>query len=367
MLDDSVSCRDGLARGRPAPGHAARHQPDAVGRAESPVRAPAGARSARPAARHDPQLGDAADAGHQGTASRGLARRQRRRPARAVSRRRRRHRTRGRERQARHRAAGEPRADVPESGRTARSGQAGHQLHLRADRAQPQGGRRAVGRSALQARPRLRRSGPVSARRGRDGRPGAQGGAAGRRRASAADRGEHPPARGTARALRLLAHHRQQRPDAAGLRADRAGGPDQHDGAHPRRVGHRQGAHRARDSLQLAALDQAVRQGQLRGAARLAHRIRAVRLREGRVHGRPGAQEGPLRAGRGRHAVSGRDRRRAPVHAGQAAARAAGAGVRAARRHRGGQGERPADRGDEQGPREGDRRGHASARICTTG
>ena len=54
---------------------------------------------------------------------------------------------------------------------------------------------------------------------------------------------------------------------------------------------------------------QAVRQGELRGAPETADRVGAVRLREGRVHRRAGAQEGPLRAGRGRHAVSRRDRR----------------------------------------------------------
>ena len=58
---------------------------------------------------------------------------------------------------------------------------------------------------------------------------------------------------GAAGALRLLEHRRHQRADAAGVRADRAGGADQHDGADPRRVGHRQGADRARDPLQLAA------------------------------------------------------------------------------------------------------------------
>ena len=43
---------------------------------------------------------------------------------------------------------------------------------------------------------------------------------------------------------------------------------DQHHRADPRRVGHRQGADRARDPLQLAAREEAVRQGELRGAAR---------------------------------------------------------------------------------------------------
>ena len=48
---------------------------------------------------------------------------------------------------------------------------------------------------------------------------------------------------------------------------------DEHDRADPRRVGHRQGADRARDSLQLAARQEAVRQGQLRRAAREPDRV----------------------------------------------------------------------------------------------
>ena len=63
---------------------------------------------------------------------------------------------------------------------------------------------------------------------------------------------------------------------------------------------------------------------------------------KGAFTGRRSAQEGALRAGRGRHAVPRRDRRHQPEHAGQAAARAAGARVRAARRHRDDQGQRPA-------------------------
>ena len=63
-------------------------------------------------------------------------------------------------------------------------------------------------------------------------------------------------------------------------------------------------------------------------------RERAVRPREGRVHRRGRAAQGPLRAGARRHAVPRRDRRAAARAAGQAAARAAGARVRARRRHR---------------------------------
>ena len=120
-------------------------------------------------------------------------------------------------------------------------------------------------------------------------------------------------------------------------------------------------------SLQLAARQQAVRQGELRGAARQPDRIRAVRLRAGRVHRRGAAEEGPLRAGRGRHALPRRDRRHQPGDAGEAAARAAGARVRAAGQHRDDQGQRPAARGDQQGHRAGASPPARSARTCTTG
>ena len=99
-----------------------------------------------PAARHDPQLGDAADAGHQGncrsrpgTASAPSGQRARYRVGEGVT--------------GRVVESCKP-VIVPQVSRepmflnrasAARSGQAGHQLHLRPDRAQPQGGRRAVG------------------------------------------------------------------------------------------------------------------------------------------------------------------------------------------------------------------------------
>ena len=219
----------------------------------------------------------------------------------------------------------------------------------------------------VQARPRLRPHAEVPRRRRVDDLAGGQGAAPDRQRAQEAARREHAPAPGAARALRLLEPPRHQRPDAADLRAGGAGRADDDHGADPRRVGHRQGADRARDSLQLAAREQAVRQGELRGAAREPDRVGAVRLREGRVHRRAAAEEGALRAGRGRHAVPRRNRRHQPGHAGQAAARAAGARVRAPRRHRDAEVQRAADRGHQQGPREGDRRRARSARISTTG
>ena len=56
---------------------------------------------------------------------------------------------------------------------------------------------------------------------------------------------------------------------------------------------------------------------------------------EGRLHRRPVRREGPVRAGRRRHALPRRDRRDRLADAGQAAARAAGRRSRARRRQRG--------------------------------
>ena len=70
---------------------------------------------------------------------------------------------------------------------------------------------------------------------------------------------------------------------------------------------------------------------------------------QGRVHRRGGRSARQVRAGRRRHAVPRRDRRHEPEDAGQGAARAAGAGRRAGRRHDSDQGRRARARGDQQG------------------
>ena len=176
----------------------------------------------------------------------------------------------------------------------------------------------------------------------------------GRGRSAQAGRRERASSRRAARALCVPQHHRQQRADPAGLRAGGAGRADQHDGAHPRRVGHRQGDDRARDPLQLAARQEAVHQGERRGAAGVADRVRALRLRARGVHRGAGSQEGAVRAGRRRDALPRRDRRPEPVDAGQAAAGPAGARDRAPRRHDVDQDQRPADRGDAPAARDAD-------------
>ncbi len=143
---------------------------------------------------------------------------------------------------------------------------AGAELRLRADHPEPQGDRRPVGRPQVQAGPRLRSHRQVPRRRRVDAGAGDQDSAADRGRSPPARGREHAPAAGAARALRFLEHHRDQRTGAADVRAGGAGRRDEHHRPDPRRVRHRQGADRARDSLQLAARQEAVRQGELRGA-----------------------------------------------------------------------------------------------------
>ncbi len=112
----------------------------------------------------------------------------------------------------------------------------------------------------------------------------------------------------------------------------RAGGADERVGAGERRIRHGQGGRGADHPPAQPPRGPAVRAAQLRGHPRHAARERAVRPREGRVHRRRRAPPGLLRAGQPRHAVLRRDRRDDPGHAGQAAARPAGALVPAARR-----------------------------------
>ena len=124
-----------------------------------------------------------------------------------------------------------------------------------------------------------------------------------------------------------------------------ARGADRCVGADHRRERHRQGAHRARHPFGEQPCRQAVHQGQLRGAGDESDRKRAVRPRARRLQRRHPAAHRPLRTGAHRHDLSRRDRRGAARRPGQAAARAAGARVRAG-------GRQP----DHQDRRAGDRR-----------
>src|SRR5207244_4181555 len=83
---------------------------------------------------------------------------------------------------------------------------------------------------------------------------------------------------------------------------------------------------------------------------RVARRVRALRSRARRVHRRPPPQARAVRAGAGRHALPGRDRRAPGRAPGQALTRAPGARDGAGRRHARRQDRRPGHRGDQHQP-----------------
>ena len=93
-----------------------------------------------------------------------------------------------------------------------------------------------------------------------------------------------------------------------------------------------------------------VRRHQLQRDPREPARERAVRPREGLVHRRARAAQGPDRDGGGRHALPRRDRRAAGAAAGQAAALPPGEDVPARRRPAGDPERRAGDRGHEHQP-----------------
>ncbi len=92
-----------------------------------------------------------------------------------------------------------------------------------------------------------------------------------------------------------------------------------------------------------------------------------VRPRARRVHGCGRQSPGTAGAGAQGHAVPRRSRDDERGAADEAAARAAGARVRARRRFAHDQGGRPRDRGNQQRPGQARRRRTSSARICSTG
>ena len=120
----------------------------------------------------------------------------------------------------------------------------------------------------------------------------------------AAQRGAGPP-------LRVRQHHRPQPRHAGDLRHHRARRAHPRHGAAGRRKRRGQGPYRARHPFPLAAPRPADGEDQLHRPARKPHGKRAVRLREGRFHRRQDHQAGQVRAGRYRHGVPGRNRRRA--------------------------------------------------------
>ena len=122
--------------------------------------------------------------------------------------------------------------------------------------------------------------------------------------------------------------------DAGSVSRDRPTVAVDRDRADHRRIGHRQGAGRAGAASPQSPRRGSVRRDQHRRDSEGPARIRAVRARARRLHRCRGNASRPLRAGRGRHAVSRRNRRHAARPAGAPAARAGGWRVLPRRRAR---------------------------------
>src|SRR5438034_651606 len=148
------------------------------------------------------------------------------------------------------------------------------------------------------------------------GAPHAGGPAAGPRQPALSPR--------AARALRPGPPRRPLAGDRRHLQAGGARGGPRHHRADPGRDGHGQGAGGARNPLRGAARRPPVRRHRLRGDPRAAVRVRAVRPRAWRLHGRGRHAPGPAGDRAGRHLFSRRDLRAVGSATGQAAARAAG-------------------------------------------
>ncbi len=143
-------------------------------------------------------------------------------------------------------------------------------------------------------------------------------------------------------------------------------GPDFVDRADSRRDRNGQGAHRPGDPPAVAPQGADARQDELRRDSHGPSGERALRPRARRVHRRDRAEDRPVRARRRRNALSRRGRRHSARAPAEAAARPAGAGVRAPRQHADEACGR-ADRGsDASEPRRDGRRGDVPAATSTT-
>ena len=116
------------------------------------------------------------------------------------------------------------------------------------------------------------------------------------------------------------------------------------------RIRHRQGTGGARAAPAQPARTKAIHRHQHGGNPEGSARIRVVRSRTRRLHRRAGDAARPLRTGRRRHAVSGRDRRHAARPADAPAAGAVGRTVLPRRRAPADQGQRAHHRSNAPGP-----------------
>ena len=144
-------------------------------------------------------------------------------------------------------------------------------------------------------------------------------------------RGDRADRRGAEVEIPVPRHRRKDAADPADLRTRRGGEGHGFHRADHRGERDRERAVRARDPRSVAPEGEAVRQGQRGGPHGNAARVRAVRPREGGLHGRRGGQGGAVRGGRRRDDLPRRDRRDLPGPPGEAASRPPGPRVRTRR------------------------------------
>ncbi len=137
--------------------------------------------------------------------------------------------------------------------------------------------------------------------------------------------------------------------DAGNLPRAGAADADRFDRDDLGRIRHRQGAGGQSAARLRQAAGRHFCRHQHGGDSARSHRIGIVRPREGRLHRRQHAQLRPLRAGRGRHAVPGRNRRHADGSADPAIARAAAGRIHHGRRTHADQERRSHHRRHQQG------------------
>ena len=155
--------------------------------------------------------------------------------------------------------------------------------------------------------------------------------------------------------------------DPARARTGRPGGPHQRHGAADRRNRHRQGALRDADPRGQPARAAADGPRELLGHPDRAHRERAVRAGEGRLHRRAVQADRPVRGRQRVDAVPRRGGRPAARRAGEAAARAAGAHHRTPRQPAADRRRRADHRRDQSRPGRGGARRDVPERSRTTG
>ena len=179
----------------------------------------------------------------------------------------------------------------------------------------------------------------VTAGAGAEGRDGAATAAGGKRRAEGA----------TPRQVPLRQRGRAPQRRAGALRDAGTRGADEQHRADPRRDGDGQGVDCPHDSPQQPPRRPTLRGVQRGRHSRAAGRGRALRPREGGLHGCHRQSTGPVRAGPSRHAVHRRGGGDVAAAAGEAAARAAGTRGGASWRPEPGEGGYPRDRRDPHG------------------